>query len=632
VRIHVPFLFVKGFVDDRGKKTIRERTTMKIGTCLTEKGTCSFTVWAPFVRDLSVRVGEESFPMNRGDKGYWRAECAGVGPGALYKYCLGSGIERPDPASRFQPEGVHGPSQVVDQNFAWGDQGWVAPPLNDMVIYEIHTGAFTSEGTFRSAAGRLGDLKSLGINTLEIMPVAQFPGNRSWGYDGTYPFAVQNSYGGPAELKAFVDACHRNAIAVILDVVYNHLGPEGNYLADFGPYFTDRYKTPWGQAINFDGPYSNDVREFFFQNALFWLDEFHVDGLRLDAVHGIFDFGAVHFLKELADRVSCLAETRGRKAYLIAESDLNDVRVITRPNRGGYGIDAQWSDDFHHSLHTLLTGENQGYYVDYGGIEDMVTVLFDGFVYEGEYSVYRKRNHGNSARDLSPGRFVFFCQNHDQVGNRMKGERLAALVPFDALKLAAGVLLTSPYVPLLFMGEEYGEENPFLYFADHSDIGLVKAVREGRKEEFEAFGWKEEPPAPEDLDTFLACKLQWEKRRAGRGKTLTDCFRRLIELRYEIRKRTDAGKEHTRVYGAAADRLLVCHRWNETGAVFSLCNLGESTKIVTLPLPEGRWAKAFDAEDEAWGGRGGSMPARIEGENGGLTLGGYGFVVFFAEA
>lgn len=612
-----------------------EKREMRIGSHVTGKGRCSFTVWAPLARSVSVKMGEASCAMRREDRGYWKAECDGAPPGTTYVYLLDNGagtpVERPDPASRFQPRGVHGPSQVADPSFEWGDHGWAGRPPGDMIMYEVHIGTFTPEGTFAAAARRLDDLVDLGIDAVEVMPIAQFPGRRSWGYDGTYPFAVQDSYGGPLEFKAFVDACHRKGVSVILDVVYNHLGPEGNYLADFGPYFTDRYRTPWGRAINFDGPYSSEVREFFFQNALFWIEESHVDALRLDAVHGIFDLGALHFLRELAERVAAAGETRGRRAYLIAESDLNDARTVTPPERGGHGLDAQWSDDFHHSLHTLLTGETQGYYADFGRFEDMVTVLLDGFVYQGEYSVYRKRGFGSSARGVAPGKLVFFCQNHDQIGNRMKGERLSALVPFEALKLAAGVLLASPYVPLLFMGEEYGEDNPFLYFADYGDADIKRAVREGRKEEFKEFGWQGEPPAPEDAGTFLASKLTWEKRGSGRGKILTDYFRRLIEVRREIGPRTDAGKGHLRVYGAPADGLLVCHRWNEAGAVFWLCNFGATKKTVTVPLPEGKWTKVLDAEDEVWGGAGGSMPARVGSGDRGLVLGTYGFVVFFAE-
>ncbi len=376
-----------------------------------------------------------------------------------------------------------------------------------MIMYELHAGTFIPEGTFDAVIPGLDHLKDLGINATDIMPVAQFPGERNWGYDGVYPFAVQNSYGGPDGLKRIVNECHTKGIAVILDVIYNHLGPEGNYLRDYGPYFTDRYKTPWGQAINFDGPYSNEVRNFFIENALSWLKNYHIEGLRIDAIHGIYDMSAQPFLPELAERVEEFSQQEGRKFYLIAESDLNNSYALRPRDSGGSGLDALWCDDFHHALHTLLTGETDGYYVDFGKIGHLVKSFREGFVYSGQYSAFRKRNHGNSSADIPPDRFVVFSQNHDQTGNRLKGERLSSLVSFESLKLAAGVVLLSPYIPLIFMGEEYGETAPFLFFISHSDPELIKAVRQGRKDEFKTFNWKDEPPDPQDIETFMRSKL-----------------------------------------------------------------------------------------------------------------------------
>ena len=367
---------------------------------------------------------------------------------------------------------------------------------------------------------RLDDLAALGVNAVELMPVAQFPGTRAWGYEGVYPFAVQDSYGGPDELKRLVDACHGRGLAVVLDVVYNHLGPEGNYLADFGPYFSDKYRTPWGKALNFDGPYSDEVRNFFIENALHWFGRYHIDALRLDAIQGVFDQSATPFLIELAQAAARFSDESGRRVSLIAESDLNDARVVKPAAAGGLGLDGVWADDFHHALHALLTAERTGYYVDFGKVADLVTALKEGFVYQGGYSTYRKRRHGNATTGVPAEKFVIFCQNHDQTGNRKTGERLAALVPFEALKLAAGLLLTAPYVPLLFMGEEYGEDNPFLYFADYSDPDLARAVRQGRREEFRAFGWEGEVPDPLDAGTFAASKIEWEKRLPGQGKDI----------------------------------------------------------------------------------------------------------------
>jgi maltooligosyltrehalose trehalohydrolase len=376
--------------------------------------------------------------MEHEERGYHAAILDDVEPGSFYLYRLDGEKERPDPASRFQPGGVHAPSQVVDPEFAWEDSCWHGVPLKDYIIYEIHIGTFSAEGTFEAVIPRLDELKNLGLTALELMPVNQFPGDRNWGYDGVHPFAVQNSYGGPDGLKTLVNACHARGLAVVLDVVYNHLGPEGNCFHDFGPYFTRRYRTPWGDAINFDGPNSDEVCRFFIENALYWVSEFHFDALRIDPVHAILDFSAYPFLQELGRAVHEAAEQLDRKIYLIAESDLNDPRLVSHPEAGGYGLDAQWNDDFHHTLHTLLTGERTGYYQDFGQIRHLVKAFRDGFVNSGGYSSYRKRRHGNSSKHIPAHRFVVFSQNHDQVGNRMHGERLSRLVSFEALKLAAG--------------------------------------------------------------------------------------------------------------------------------------------------------------------------------------------------
>ena len=424
---------------------------------------CRFRVWAPFVSKVELHLlspNEQIVPMGKDQRGYHEAVVKQLEPGALYRYRLDGDKERPDPASRYQPDGVHGPSQVVDPHFCWSEAHWAGLPLKEYVLYELHVGTFTPDGTFSAIIPHLDQLKDLGITAVELMPVAQFPGDRNWGYDGVYPFAVQNSYGGPGGLKLLVDACHQRGLAVVMDVVYNHLGPEGNYLADFGPYFTDSYKTPWGPAVNYDGPYSDDVRRFFIENALHWLIDFRIDALRIDAVHGIFDSSAQPFLEELALTVQEHTERLNRQIYLIAESDLNDSRLVRSRKLGGYGLDAQWNDDFHHALHTLLTSERSGYYEDFGLCRDLATAFRDGFVYSGKYSRYRKRRHGNDARVIASHRLVVFSQNHDQVGNRMRGDRLSALVSFESLKLAAGVVILSPFIPLFFMGEEYQVKPP----------------------------------------------------------------------------------------------------------------------------------------------------------------------------
>jgi maltooligosyltrehalose trehalohydrolase len=588
---------------------------MKIGSNYLGEGRCEFVVWAPFLNKVDLKIvstEKRIFSLRKDKKGYWETVVEGVFPGTLYFYSLDGERERPDPASLFQPQGVHGSSQVIDHgSFKWEDGNWAGIPLSEMIMYELHVGAFTPEGTFDAVIGRLHDLAALGINAIEIMPVAQFPGERNWGYDGVYHFAVQNSYGGPEGLKRLVNECHKKGVAVILDVVYNHLGPEGNYLWDYGPYFTDKYKTPWGMAINFDDTYSNEVRNFFIENALHWFKNYHIDALRLDAIHGISDLSAKPFLQELAEKVEEFSLKEDRKFYLIAESDLNDSRVIKPRELGGYGIDAQWCDDFHHCLHTLVTGESQGYYVDFGKLEYLVKSLREGFVYSGQYSEYRKRNHGNSSKDRPAEQFIVFSQNHDQVGNRMFGERLASLVSFESLKLVAGTVLLSPYIPLLFMGEEYGEDSPFLYFVSHLDKNLIEAVRKGRKEEFKSFSWKEEPPDPQAVETFLKSKINWEKREKENHKVLLRFYKKLIKLRREIPVLSNLSKENLDVYGIEDKRVLLIKRWKDESEVFCIFNYNNNDAKFIIPLINGIWKKILDSSDKIWKGLGTYLPERI---------------------
>ncbi len=432
--------------------------------------TCRFRVWAPHSPVLKVYLigSNRLVPMREAGHGYHEATIDGISPGDLYRYELGPDTRRADPASRSQPEGVHGPSRIIDGNFHWDEKGWSGLPLKDYIIYELHVGLFTPAGSFDAIIPYIEYLVQLGVTAVELMPVAQFPGGRNWGYDGVFPFAVQHSYGGPQGLKHLVNACHQRGLAVILDVVYNHLGPEGNYFSDFGPYFTDRYKTPWGLALNFDGPYSDEVRNYFIQNALYWIKDFHIDSLRLDAVHAILDHSPATFLEDLSAAVQRTAASLQRRIFLIAESADNNARLIRSREAGGYALDAQWNDDFHHCLRTLLTEDRTGYYEDYGEFNQLVKAYREGFAYSGEFSRFRRRRHGSSSRDISAERFVVFAQNHDQVGNRMLGDRLSQSASFEDLKLAAGLVILSPYIPLLFMGEEYAETTPFPYFISHS--------------------------------------------------------------------------------------------------------------------------------------------------------------------
>ena len=581
------------------------------------EGRCRFTVWAPAVRQVEVKIvspREKVFRLEKNERGYHQATIEGVEPGTLYLYRLGGDKERPDPASRFQPQGVHGPSQVVNPDFSWKDECWFGLPLRDYIIYELHVGTFTPEGTFEAVIPHLQDLKNLGITAIELMPVAQFPGSRNWGYDGTYPFAVQNSYGGPDGLKHLVNGCHQIGLAVVLDVVYNHLGPEGNYLADFGPYFTDRYRGPWGNPINFDGPYSDEVRRFFIQNGLYWVREFHLDGLRIDAIHGIPDFSAQPFLEELAATIHEQAERLNRRVYLIAESDLNDSRIVRSRDLGGFGLDAQWNDDFHHALHTLLTNEDSGYYQDFGDLQHLVKSFRQGFVYSGDYSFYRKRRHGNSSRRLSAERFVVFSQNHDQVGNRAQSERLSTLVSFEALKLAAAVVLLSPFIPLLFMGEEYGETAPFYYCISHSDPDLIEAVRRGRNEEFASFRWQGEPPDPQEEATFLRCKLNHDLSFTGQHKILRAFYGDLIRLRRELPALRNLDKERLEVTGLEQEKILLWRRWSGKQEAAGVFHFGKQEKTLSLPLPEGHWRKQVDSADSTWSGPGSTIPPELSSE------------------
>jgi len=544
--------------------------------------------------------------------GYWKTAVGDAFPGTLYLYNLEEAKERPDPASQFQPQGVHRASQVVDHSsFNWEDGNWKGIDISRMIIYELHVCAFTPAGTFDAIIPRLGEIKEVGINAIEIMPVAQFPGERNWGYDGVYPFAVQNSYGGPDGLKRLVNECHKQGVSVILDVVYNHLGPEGNYFADYGPYFTEKYKTPWGSGLNFDGPYSDDVRNFFIENAIYWFDHYHIDALRLDAVHAIFDMSARPFLLELAERTQQFSKKQMRKFYLIAENDLNDTKVIRSRELGGCGIDAQWCDDFHHCLHTLLTGEDQGYYCDFGAIEHLVKSLREGFTYSGQYSKYRNKRQGNSCKDRQASQFVVFSQNHDQIGNRMLGERLSSLVSYESLKLAASAVILSPFIPLIYMGEEYGETAAFLYFTSHSDPGLIEGVRAGRREEFKEFAWQGEPPDPQSVETFLKSKLDWEKREKGNHRVLLNFYKALIKLRREVPAISNLDKDSLDAFGFEQEKVIFLRRWKDASQAFCLLNFNAEDVRIKAHLPDGNWAKALDSSEKIWSGPGTFLPKTI---------------------
>lgn len=560
---------------------------------LEESGEIGFLVWAPNRKNVALEIlapHEKTVEMDRLERGYFQAVVPDPGGEVEYFYVLEDEARRPDPASRYQPRGVHGPSALVRHGeFGWEDGGCELPELKDYITYELHVGTFAHEGTFEALIPRIPYLKELGVTAVELMPVAQFPGSRNWGYDGVQPYAVQNTYGGPAGLKRLVNELHKNGIAAILDVVYNHLGPEGNYLWDYGPYFTGRYHSPWGDAVNFDGPGSDEVRRFFIENACYWFDKFHFDALRIDAIHGIIDMSAKHFLKELKERVK---ETiKDRPAYIVAESDLNDVRAINPPQQGGYGLDVQWNDDFHHALHTLLTGEDLGYYMDFGTVGQMAKALREGFVYTWEYSRFRERMHGSSTAERPPRQLVVFSQNHDQVGNRLLGDRLSGSLPLEKLKLAAALVLLSPNLPLLFMGEEYGEKAPFQYFISHTDPGLAEAVRKGRREEFSKFLWQGELPDPQSEETFNRSKINPELRHEGRHKELFEFYKTLIALRKNHPALGAAEKGQTEVTEHPEQRAVVVRQWKGEAQVFFAASFNDVPVTLKAGLPGGKWKR-----------------------------------------
>jgi maltooligosyltrehalose trehalohydrolase len=526
-------------LDATAPSTQRSGWQLRRGAMLVEGGV-TFSVWAPLARDVAVHVGggesagDHAMSRVNGERGVWSATVAGVAAGDRYGFRLDGAEPLPDPASRSQPEGVHALSQVVDPSqFAWQDGNWPGMALPDFVIYEVHVGTFTPEGTFDAIIPRLAELVALGITAVELMPVAEFPGRRNWGYDGVHLYAPHHSYGGPEGLRRLVNAAHQHGLGVVLDVVYNHVGPEGNYLDRYGPYFTDVYRTPWGRAVNYDGRGSDGVRRWAHDNALYWVSEFHVDALRLDAVHGIFDFGALGFLEELSDEVHELGRRMGRKVQLMAESDLNDPRLVRPPEHGGYGVDAQWADDVHHTIHATLTGERHGFYQDFVGIATIADVYREPFFYARRHSTHRGRVHGRSSAGVPRQRFIVCAQNHDQVGNRPLGERLASLVAPERQRLAAALVLLSPYVPLLFMGEEYGETAPFLYFIEHGDPDLIEAVRAGRTREFESIGLAAAQIDPQAEETFARSRLDWSRRDSANGALLLALYTDLLSLRRE---------------------------------------------------------------------------------------------------
>ncbi|HWL07445.1 MAG TPA: malto-oligosyltrehalose trehalohydrolase [Planctomicrobium sp.] len=583
------------------------------GAILHDDGSTEWNVWAPHPEWMDLVIDPERQPLihaMKRDGDWFRFREMNIQEGTPYRFRLPAG-DYPDPATRWQPEGVSGPSALFfPERYEWRCDDWRGVARKDLVIYELHVGTFTQEGTFAAITDRLDDLKSLGITAIEIMPVGQFPGNRNWGYDGVQPYAVQNSYGGPREFQKFIDDSHQAGIAVILDVVYNHLGPEGNFLPVFGPYFTQAYHTSWGEALNYDGPDSDSVRQYVIENACMWIRDFRLDGLRLDAVHAIYDFSARHLLAEMQQEIRQIANEQGRFVHLIAESDQNDPRLIDPPDQHGLGLDAVWADELHHSVHTLLTGEHQGYFRDFGQIEQLAKAYEKVFVYDGEYSVCRRRRHGGPVKDRDRSHFVVCLQNHDQIGNRAKGDRPAMFLSEAQQRLACGLFLISPCIPLVFMGSEYGERNPFPFFCSFSDSNLTEAVRRGRRTEFENLGfqWGTEIPDPAAPETYCSAKLSWSWPEGAFSAGLRQLYHDLLQARREWpalrnRSHTKATVIRNSASDSEAPSLLLIER-GDPERVTVLANLSESP----CPVPTnsvGHLTIRLSTEEERYGGTGG---------------------------
>lgn len=582
-----------------------------IGVMYHHSGT-KIRVWAPMAKEVSMTLQREgSFTLSKEEHGYWSGTVSAQ-PGELYHFMV-DGTLLPDPASLSQPEGVHGPSQVYDaMAYPWTDRNWINPSIDKYIFYELHTGTFTPTGTFREIESKLDHLIALGITAIEIMPVAQFSGVRNWGYDGVFPFAVQNSYGGPIELQRLVDKCHSKGIAVVLDVVYNHLGPEGNSLPAYGPYLTDKYKTPWGKAINFDDEWSDAVRDYFIENALMWFRDFHIDALRLDAVHSIYDFSAKHILKEIKEYADELMTLTGRTHYIIVESDLNDRRYIDETGKGGYNMDAQWNDQFHHALRVCAGNASTGYYSDFSGVQHLAKSYLDAYVQNGSYSAFRKKTFGSDTAGIPGSRFVVFSQNHDQVGNRLQGERTSTLVSFEMQKLLAGAVMISPYLPLLFMGEEWGATQPFQYFTHHTDETIATSVREGRQKEHTHYTDCADCPDPQAQDTFIKCKLRWEDTKQACSYLLIQYYTRLIAIRKILPALYLLNRNNIAVEANEQTKTLALYRWHGSEHVVCIMNFSDKTQTVHLPWSIPNLDKLFDSASPEWGGPGESNTSGIQ--------------------
>jgi maltooligosyltrehalose trehalohydrolase len=598
---------------------MKERTSLnhrRIGVNFNGTDEASVMLWAPLAEHVQlVLEGGSTIDLSKEELGYWHTKTNQIKPNQTYQFSINQQKALPDPASLSQPEGVHGASLAYDLTaFEWRDQAWNNVPLADYIIYELHAGTFSQNGDFSGIIPALDHLLKLGVTAIEIMPVAQFPGSRNWGYDGVFPFAVQNSYGGPEKLQELVQACHEKGLAVILDVVYNHVGPEGNYFGQFGPYFTDKYHTPWGQAVNFDDEYCDGVRDYFIENALMWFRDFHIDALRMDAVHAIKDLSATHILKEIKEHVSRYIESSGKNHYLIIECDLNDPRFLDDTDKNGFGMDAQWIDEFHHALRVTAGESPTGYYEDFRGIKDLEKSYKDAYVYDGQYSSHRKKLFGRNAEEHTGAEFIVFSQNHDQVGNRMLGERSGTLYSYEMQKLLAGAVICSPFLPMLFMGEEWGETNPFLYFVSHTDQELNLAVRKGRKAEFAAFHNEGEAPDPDKEETFLQSKIQWNLLEEQPHATLFAFYQELIALRKSHPALHNGSRQNVDVVAFESKNCLMLKRWEGEETVICLMNFSKSPQTISLEQEKSTLRQLINSADARWNGPGDQASPEVPGK------------------
>jgi maltooligosyltrehalose trehalohydrolase len=593
-------------------------TNRRIGVNFPETDKAEVLLWAPLAEKASIvlEAGAKTIDLEKEKLGFWHTTVSEIKPGDRYKFSIDGKDPLPDPASLSQPDGVHAESEAFDlKQFSWNDAEWNNIPLSDYIIYELHTGTFSKAGDFDGIIPLLDHLVELGINAIEIMPVAQFPGSRNWGYDGVFPFAVQSSYGGPEKLQTLVQACHEKGLAVILDVVYNHVGPEGNYFGQFGPFFTDKYHTPWGEAVNFDDEYCDGVRDYFVENVIMWFRDFHIDALRMDAVHAIKDLSSRHILQEIRLAVDEYMEQSAKNHYLIIECDLNDPRFLDDPSKNGFGMDAQWIDEFHHALRITAGEPPTGYYEDFTGIKSLEKSYRDAYVYDGQYSSHRKKLFGRTAGDLTGASFIVFSQNHDQVGNRMLGERSGTLYSFEMQKLLAGAVLCSPFLPMLFMGEEWGETNPFLYFVSHTDQELNLLVRKGRKAEFAAFHSEGEAPDPDREETFLASKLQWDLLDQKKHSTMFEYYKALIVLRKAHPALNNGDRARLEVRAYESENCLVLKRWTEQETLYCFMNFSKSQQDLTLQESVTGLSQLIHSADTVWNGPGLSGSEEVTGNN-----------------